>query len=69
MVSASTDRANFPAWEAFNNIWHNNGNTDGSDAWLSEDGTNYNGADGLYSKSPPRNLGPGALDGLSLIHI
>ena len=65
VVSASSSYAegSYPAWEAFNNIWHNNGNTNGSDAWLSENAANYNGVDGLYSKSPPRNLGTGALDG------
>jgi hypothetical protein len=61
-VSSVYDQ-NYEAWEAFNNIWHNNGNTNGSDTWLSENATNYNGTDGLYSKSPPRNLGTGALDG------
>uniref|UniRef100_A0A6C0CMM5 F5/8 type C domain-containing protein n=1 Tax=viral metagenome TaxID=1070528 RepID=A0A6C0CMM5_9ZZZZ len=65
VVSASSSYAegSYPAWEAFNNIWHNNGNTNGSDTWLSENATNYNGVDGLYSKSPPRNLGTGAHDG------
>ena len=44
VVSASSSYAegSYPAWEAFNNIWHNNGNTNGSDTWLSENATNYN---------------------------
>ena len=64
VVSASSEYdTSYPIWEAFNNVWHNNGNTNGSDAWLSENATNYNGSGGLYSKSPPRNLGTGAHDG------
>ena len=64
VVTASSEYdTTYPVWEAFNNVWHNNGNTNGSDTWLSENATNYNGVDGLYSKSPPSNLGTGAHNG------
>jgi len=64
VVSASSEYvASYPPWKAFDNSWHNNGDTDGSEVWLSENATNYGGTDGLYNRSPPRNLGTGALDG------
>ena len=64
-VTASTeyDTSNYNSWRAFNKTWHNNGNTNGSDAWLSDNSTWYGGTDGLYNRSPPANLGTGALDG------
>jgi hypothetical protein len=64
-VTASTefDITNYNSWKAFNKNWHNNGNTNGSAAWLSDNSTWYGGADGLYNRSPPANLGTGALDG------
>src|SRR6056300_102199 len=52
----------YPAWKAFNGVWHNNGNTNGSDVWMST-GSAYGGTDGVYNKSPPQNLGTGANNG------
>jgi hypothetical protein len=63
-VSASSEYdTSYRAYEAFNWIYHNQGDTVGADTWLSENAANYGGTDYLYNKSPPRNLGTGAEDG------
>ena len=68
VVSASSSYAegSYPAWEAFNNIWHNNGNTNGSDTWLSENATNYNGVDGTHSNSLTATIGVLAATGATI---
>jgi len=62
-ASSSYSEGSYPGWNVFNNIWHNNGDTDGSEVWLSENAENFSGTDGLYNRSPPNNLGTGAFDG------